>query len=292
MSYDSKMENIRIREEAKELFRQNKWRVVRLLLGLYLMIFALTFATTLLANAISQPTVTHTVINGRVATVQSNPAGLLSLLTVFVAAPLGMGYCAALLGICRGDGSVGLFSRMGLWLKSIGLYLWVGVKTMLWGLLGAALMVLCVFLGSVSGNEALIAVLSVVGAISMFACMIPAALRYAQAYYVMADVPETGVFESVNISKAMMKGRKWQYVKLGMPYFFKFLGVVMGGALAAGLVAGLLGESAMAMVLMTVAPLALVLMGMWLTLPSVLAYALFYLQHTPAAAAQDETYPQ
>lgn len=70
-----------------------------------------------------------------------------------------------------------IFSGFGYYLKTLGLYLMISIFTFLWTLL-----------------------LIVPGII--------AALRYSQAFYIMADDPNKGIMQCINESKALMKGNK------------------------------------------------------------------------------------
>ena len=83
----------------------------------------------------------------------------------------------------------GHFPRM---LKIFGLMLWIGLFTWLWSLL----------------------------------CFIPgiiAALRYSQAFYIMAEDPDKGIRECVNESKLLMSGRLWEYFVLVLSFILWFL---------------------------------------------------------------------
>lgn len=80
-----------------------------------------------------------------------------------------------------------LFAHFPLMLKVFGLSLWIGLFTMLWSML----------------------------------CFIPgiiAALRYSQAFYILAENPEKGIRECVNESKEMMSGRLWEYFVLQLSF--------------------------------------------------------------------------
>ena len=59
--------------------------------------------------------------------------------------------------------------------------------------------------------------------------------------FVMADKPDTGVFESVRQSKAMMKGHKWQAFKLVIPVLLVMYVILLVAALVLGAGASLLG---------------------------------------------------
>lgn len=80
-----------------------------------------------------------------------------------------------------------IFSRFNIFVKAVGLRLFIGIFTFLWMLL---------FL--------------IPGIIASY--------RYAMASYIMAENPNVGIREAVNISKKMMKGYKWRYFCLEISF--------------------------------------------------------------------------
>ena len=64
-------------------------------------------------------------------------------------------------------------------------------------------------------------------------CYIPgiiAALRYSQAFYILAENPEKGIRQCVNESKMMMSGRLWEYFVLQLSFIlWTLLGAVTCG---------------------------------------------------------------
>jgi len=46
-----------------------------------------------------------------------------------------------------------------------------------------------------------------------------AAISYSMTYYILADNPELGSMEAINLSKKMMRGHKWQYFGLCIRFF-------------------------------------------------------------------------
>lgn len=122
----------------------------------------------------------------------------------------------------REAGIATVFSRLSLFLKGIGLRLLITFKVFLWMLPGAAvsaLAVVPVLMNGSSGFSASSSLLSV-SSILMAVLGVMAALRYALADIVMADVPETGVFEAVRRSKELMRGRKGILFAM----YFSFIG--------------------------------------------------------------------
>ena len=91
------------------------------------------------------------------------------------------------------------FPMMG---KVFGLSLWIGLFTALWSCL----------------------------------CFIPgiiAALRYSQAFYVLAEDPRKGIRECVDESKELMRGRLWEYFVLGLSFILWELLVAVTCGIAA-----------------------------------------------------------
>lgn len=80
-----------------------------------------------------------------------------------------------------------LFAYFPMAFKVFGLSLWIGLFTMLWS---------CLFW--IPG--------------------IIAALRYSQAFYILAENPDMSIRECVNRSKMMMSGRLWEYFVLELSF--------------------------------------------------------------------------
>lgn len=74
-----------------------------------------------------------------------------------------------------------------IWLKSIGLNLWISLKILLWSLL-----------------------LVIPGII--------ASISYSMAFYIMAEDEQVGINQAVEISKVMMQGYKMQYFVLQLSF--------------------------------------------------------------------------
>lgn len=72
-----------------------------------------------------------------------------------------------------------------------------------------------------------------------------AAIRYSQAFFVLADDPEKGIRECMNESKMMMKGNKAKYFLLGL----SFIGWALLAGIPGGIVSGIasvMSDSALA----------------------------------------------
>ena len=121
-------------------------------------------------------------------------AGILIYLVVAVLLSLVLGvvqfgYTAYSLKVFKGEetGVNELFSHFSMIFKVFGLSLWMGLFIFLWSCL----------------------------------CYIPgiiAALRYSQAFYILAENPDKGIRQCVNESKMMMSGRLWEYFVLQWSY--------------------------------------------------------------------------
>lgn len=64
-----------------------------------------------------------------------------------------------------------------------------------------------------------------------------AALRYSQAFFILADNPEKGIMECISESKQMMKGNKAKLFCLG----FSFIGWILLAGVATAFVSGIIG---------------------------------------------------
>lgn len=128
---------------------------------------------------------------------------LMQVVLICVMSPLNMGILSFFLKLSRNQ-----FVELGeiftkfktIWLKSIGLNLWITLKVLLWSLL-------------------------------LFIPGIIAAISYSMAFYIMAEDEQVGVNQAVEISKAMMQGYKMQYFVLQL----SFIGWIILCAIPCGL---------------------------------------------------------
>lgn len=104
-----------------------------------------------------------------------------------------------------------LFSRFPIFLKALGLNLYMGLLVLAWSLPAIVLLVLAVVLPRASGLMVLLSLAALV-------LPIQASLRYVMAPYLMAQYPEKGILESVADSKALMQGQKWRYFVLSLSF--------------------------------------------------------------------------
>ncbi len=292
------VENVYTRAKAKELTKKYFWK----LLGMMAIVFGIVYAITLGGTALLAATGNETIA----------VIGYLVLMAVMllVASGLGMGLIAAMIYICRDGEQVKVsqvFSRMGQCLKACGLSLWVGLKTFLWMLPGYLVVIVSaiVVVGSAyttngataEETAALMTVLPLIGMILMFVLAIPAVYRYMLSTYILADKPETGVFESVRQSKAMMKGHKWQAFKLILPIMLIMYVVMLVVMVALGAVMGLLANTAAAATILSIVLVVVLYAAMlYYMIRMYLCYTLFYLkrveEQNPAQEAVEAPYAE
>ena len=244
------VENIYTRQSAKILTKKNFWRMLGMMLLAGLVTGAISVAGTFLLTTLTA--VETEVITSAysyqyyIDTETVTPAFMVGYVVMLLAigligGGLTLGTMRATIDMARGEEKVPvsrMFSRLKYCLKYLGLSIWMGFKILLWALPGVLVMMAAAVLivssayaeeaaELLAGSEAAylaISFLPMLLMILIFALVIPAALRYSQAPYVLADEPYTGVFECVRKSKAMMKGHKWQLFKLTIPYLLKMYG--------------------------------------------------------------------
>lgn len=133
----------------------------------------------------------------------SAASGIYSLL---VTGPFTLGITIFFIDLIRErTGDIGsVFSGFGFYFKALGLTVVIGIFTFLWTLL-----------------------FIVPGII--------AALRYSQAYFILADDPEKSIMECIRESKNIMKGNKTKFFCLGL----SFIGWLFLASLAIGVLTGI-----------------------------------------------------
>lgn len=114
---------------------------------------------------------------------------VVAVLISLVLGVIQFGYTAYSLKVFKGEetGVNELFSHFSMIFKVFGLTLWMGLFIFLWSCL----------------------------------CYIPgiiAALRYSQAFYILAENPDKSIRQCVNESKMMMSGRLWEYFVLQLSF--------------------------------------------------------------------------
>lgn len=284
------VENVYTRHKAKELTKQHFWK----LLGM-------------MAIAFGIPSVLMTVTTGFVPTSSVSIYTFIMLLLMlaiqFLSIGLSLGMLRSFIDLCRGknDVTVGsVFQHMSLCLKGFGLSLWVGLKTVLWALPVYVPVVIMALLlldnPSLQTNEStqlIFAFLPFVAMILVFALVVPAAMRYMLSTYVLADKPDTGVFDCVRKSKAMMKGHKWQAFKLAVPVILVMYVVFLVASLALSAASAFVATSEALLTVMGILML-IVMLGImvYFSIRLSLCYCIFYLNRvkeiTPAEEPAEE----
>ena len=144
--------------------------------------------------------------------------------------------------------------------------------------------------GAVSeGTDALMTLLPVLAVIIVFALVVPAAMRYMLSTYILADKPDTGVFECVRKSKAMMKGHKWQAFKLAVPIILAMYGILMVASGALSAASAFVTTSETLLTAMNILML-IVLLGIvvYFSIRLYLCYAIFYLNRVKEMTPAEE----
>lgn len=141
----------------------------------------------------------------------------LGALSFLLTPVLNMGYRAHCFKLLRGEeGSFSdLFSRMNLFLKSLGQQLMIGLRIILWTLLSIAVVTAVIFALTFAGMEgtammALAPVLSIAASIPT----VMAVFRYMLAPFAMAEDPSMKINASIRLSAKLMKKRKLRLLLL------------------------------------------------------------------------------
>lgn len=283
------VENVYLRQEAKELAQKHRWT----LFGMFGILYAISYAVSDGGDALL------TALCG------SSSAGnsahfaywlgyvMLMLVYTLVFSGLWLGLTRATIDIARDTADVRIrdvFCRMSACFKAFRLSLWIGLKAFLWALPAVAVTVVLAVALAYNPNsdvsQTLMMLLPLVIMIVVFALMLPAMYRYMLSTFILADAPETGVRECVNRSKAMMKGHKWQFFKLPMPFILALFGLYVAVTVAYAIITTLAGSAAAAAVL-TLLYIAAVVVLVLMFIPRIyMCSVLFYLKRaaesTPA----------
>lgn len=278
------VENVYTRHTAKELTQKYFWK----LLGLIVTAVGIPYILSMVVTALLSLTESKSVI--------IIGSFVLMLVNILVSSSLILGLYSAMIDLCRGDDTVTVsrvFSRMGDCLKAFGLNLWVALKIMLWALPAYALMIVVTFFAldavkdsAVMAGEAsvwlqtLLMISPFVMMVLVFALAVPAALRYMLSVYILADKPETGVFDCVNQSKAMMKGHKWQAFKLTLPILLIMYVILLVIAVAVGALGIALGLEPNSFAFSIILMIVMFATMLYYMIRAYLCYALFYLKRT------------
>ncbi|MBQ8555765.1 MAG: DUF975 family protein [Clostridia bacterium] len=227
--------NQAIRQATKPIVKKNFWRICGMWLLTMLVTVAIMLVVSFAMMAIigvdmtsANPTFTPTYSETAVTLLTILPL-VLMLCVYVITSGMQLGFCNGILGMVRGEKvyATAVFSRMGKCLKGFGLTVLMGLKVFLWALPGFAVMLIGSFISLNGGSEEGMSLLMWAGYVLVFALMLPALLRYAMSYYVMAENPDRGIRASIARSKEIMQYRKWQLFKLDIPYFLISYAVIM-----------------------------------------------------------------
>lgn len=248
MRVNQTVENVYLRQDAVQLTRKYFWRLLGMAAIIYAVSTALDYLLTLLGDALMAPEIQSLLsaaehyalsekltsadpLNDALTRLLTSPKYLLVNLVYFVVTGMigsGMTLGRTLQHIDTGRGGVprvlGVFSRMRMCLKAWGLSLWTGLKAFLWALPGLLVFIVGVEV-SLYNHGGIGDLLAFAGIILAFVLVIQALLRYAMAVFLLADEPDRKIRDCVNFSKGLMKDRKRQLFKLGIPPMLKMLGI-------------------------------------------------------------------
>ncbi len=150
--------------------------------------------------------------------------GILTVVVSLFASVLELGYTGYTLKLARKEqaGFGSLLSGFGMLGRAVGLQIMLGVYGILWGLafLAPALTLSVLVAWLLADFAELAAALMMVLLLAAYVPIYAQLLRYALALHALADHPELGVFGAIRRSKELMKGRRWELVKL----CFSFIG--------------------------------------------------------------------
>ena len=281
------VENVYTRQEAKELTKKHFWKLVAMMAIVYGIAYAISMGGTALLTATGNEAA---YMVGYVVVI---------LIVSLLSSGLMLGLLTALINLARGQQSItvgAVFSRMGQLLKAFGLGLWVGLKTLLWMLPGYVLLIAGIVMTSgmsTSANPeegaAVMTLVMLAGMVLIFALVFPAAYRYMLSTFILADHPETGVFECVRESKAMMKGHKWQAFKLAVPIILAMYGILMVASVVISSAAAFVAANEALITAMGIL-MMIVLFGIvvYFSIRLYLCYCIFYLNRVKEMTPAEE----
>ena len=137
-----------------------------------------------------------------------------------------------------------VFSRLRIFLKSIGLRLLIVLKVLLWMLPGIAVFLFSVIplmranpgnSGELSSAVEVSFHLVSVGMIAMVVLGVMGYLYYAMAEFILADEPEERVLSCARRSKMLMKGRRGVLMSLWLSFLLWYLLILMVSSMVAGI---------------------------------------------------------
>ena len=137
-----------------------------------------------------------------------------------------------------------VFSRLRIFLKSIGLRLLIVLKVLLWMLPGLAVFLFSVIplMRANPGNSGeLVSAVNIsfhlvsAGMIAMAVLGVMGYLYYAMAEFILADEPEERILSCARRSKMLMKGRRSVLMSLWLSFLLWYLLILMGSSMVAGI---------------------------------------------------------
>lgn len=312
MSVHRTVENVYIRQEAVQLTRRHFWR----LLGISVLISIITNGLSWVVNAIGDQLMlpeinqvieryTSLMYSTHITSVEPMLEAMYTLfaspkfilfnlmawvVTGLVTAGLTLGRTKQLLDTGRGGypEPLRIFSGMNLCLKAWGVQLWAGLKTGLWCLPGVGLVIigseLTLYDMAEVGN-----IVMVIGMVLMLVLGLRTTLRYSMATHLLADEPDRGVRDCVKFSTALMQGRLWQYIRVGVPVFFKFIGAFLLADIVYNLICSILPMDVQFAVLLD--SLLTFAATVYFILQTNVLYAIFYLRTRRPVTLEGEPKP-
>ena len=254
MRHTLTMQNIFLRQRAKEYTRKHYGRLIAMAVLVYALTTGLQWLLTLLGDRVMSDEIAALTVaasqymsNTSISTTSALYDAIISLFAspkfwlynaVYIlvlwlfTSGVGLGQTAQYLRTGMGEQPrvLGAFTRMNQCFKAVRLNFLAGVLTFLWALPGTAVMIIGALIPATSteiGAQYFGMLLMLGGYVLLIALVIRAALRYVLSTYVLAESPEKGVIACVNESKALMRGHKWQFFKLGVPVVLMMLGVML-----------------------------------------------------------------
>lgn len=250
MSVNRTVENVYIRQEAVQLTRRHFWRLLTMTVIINVIVNGLSRSLNAVGDILLLPEINQMLdqysslmYSTRITSAEPTVDALIELFTSpkfilfnlvvwvvtgLVSAGLGIGHTKQLLDTGRGGypEPLRIFAGMKLCLRAWGVQLWASLKTGLWCLPGIGLVILGRELALYDLTGIGSAVMGI-GAMLMLALGLRAIIRYAMASTLLADEPDRGIRDCVKFSTSLMQGRLWQYIRVGVPLFFKYLGAAM-----------------------------------------------------------------
>ena len=309
MSVEQTVENVRIRYDAVSLTRKHFWRLLGMILVVFLFTVLLETGLSFLGDQITKqetdaavaavnsylasPAITATApMSDALTKLFTSPKFLLFnlfyiMVTTIVSSGLTLGQHTQLLGASRGGTPrvMGGFCRMRYCFKAWRLALWILIRIICWALPGLAFIIA----GSdLSANNQSIpgTILIVAGVVLLFFLTIREGMSYCLSTYILADKPSRSVRDCVARSKCLMLYRRWQGFKLGWPMILKMLGTYYAEMMVFSLIlTALVSDSATPFVIPVISAmtLAIALPTLYFNLQFGMAYALFYLKRREPA---------